>query len=127
MSSHLTKDGVPNRRERARARNSLTPASDVCDHLQAAMFHLSNHRGDVAQRTLRAAAAAYSEMQSRGNAIPGELDQAVAAGLAFVARPCDPRALVALCQATLVLMEWRSLRFAETRYLPSEARLAETS
>jgi len=34
---------------------------------------------------------------------------------------------VALCQATLVLMEWRSSRFAETRYLPSEARLAETS
>ena len=70
---------------------------------------------------------AYGEMQSRGNAIPSELDQAVAAGLVFVARPCDPRALVALCQATLVLMEWRSLRFAETRYLPSQARLAETS
>ncbi len=106
MSSALTAvHGVPDWHTRKQHRVTLERATEVCDHLQAAMFHLSNDRGDLARRSLRAAIALHERMARYHCIRPRELDTAVAAAIAWIVTPQSYRTLVALCQATLCLVE----------------------
>jgi hypothetical protein len=118
--------GVPARKIRQRRRAELQRASAVCDHLQAAMFHLANDRGDLARRSIRTAIALYSRIPSEKVHPTRELERAVTAATAWMTTPQSYRTLVAFCHATVCLVEWRSLRFSETRYT-SLSRAADAS
>jgi len=119
MNSALTIHGVPDWHTRKQHRATLERTTDVCDRLQAAMFHLANDRGDLARRSLRSAFALHERMVRHHCIRPRELDTAVAAGIAWVVTPQSYRTLVALCHVTICLVEWRALRFTETRYIPA--------
>ncbi len=116
MSPASTARDVPGWHIRRQHRVTLERVTEVCDRLQAAMFHLSNDRADLARRSLRSAFALHERMVRYHCIRPRELDTAVAAGIAWVVTPQSYRTLVALCQATICLVEWRALRFTETRY-----------
>ncbi len=62
MNSALTIHGVPDWHTRKQHRATLERTTDVCDRLQAAMFHLANDRGDLARRSLRSAFALHERM-----------------------------------------------------------------
>ena len=119
MSPAVAARGIPHWHTRKQHRATLERTTDVCDRLQAAMFHLANDRADLARRSLRSAFALHERMVSYHCIRPRELDAAVAAGIAWVMTPRSYRTLVALCHATICLVEWRALRFTETRYLPA--------
>lgn len=101
MNSALTIHGVPDWHTRKQHRATLERTTDVCDRLQAAMFHLANDRGDLARRSLRSAFALHERMVRHHCIRPRELDTAVAAGIAWVVTPQSYRTLVALCHATI--------------------------
>jgi len=107
---------LPPRRVREQQRRALACASEICDHLQAAMFHLANDRADLACRSLRTANRHYTALTTRQIPRPRELDRAVCAACAWLATPQSYRTLVAFCHTTICLVEWRSTRFTETRY-----------
>lgn len=107
---------IPHRQVRERQRRALAAASDICDHLQAAMFHLANDRADLARRSLHTANHHYTHLTARRIPRPRELDLAWSAASAWMATPQSYRTLVTFCHATICLVEWRSHRFTQTRY-----------
>jgi hypothetical protein len=116
VTEPTTAGRIPPRRVREQQRRALAYTSEICDHLQAAMFHLANDRADLARRSLRTANQRYTLLATRRIPRCRELDLAFAAASAWLVTPQSYRSLVTFCHATICLVEWRSLRFTHTRY-----------